>query len=100
MVHFCTKKAPASTLVLIPAHAPEENGRRAREIGSNRSLLKRPDNGLGHAQAAHLLAAGRRCCARAMNCWPREIAVSARLAPIRSEYLEGLRPSLAETLFM
>ena len=68
MVQFCTKKAPVFTLVLIPAHAPEENGRRAREIGLDRSLLKRPDNGLGHAEAAHLLAAGRRCCARPINC--------------------------------
>ena len=68
MVQFCTKKAPAFVDALNSRHAPEQNGRRPRKIGSNRSMLKPPDNGLGHSQAAHLLAAGRRCAARSIIC--------------------------------
>ena len=68
MAQFCTKKAPGFGDALNSRHAPEQNGRRAREFGSNRSLLKAPDNGLGHARAAQLLTASRRCCARPIIC--------------------------------
>ena len=62
------KKAPGSTNALIPAPAPEEEERRESRFGLDRSLPKRPDNGLGRARAAQLLGAGRRCCARPINC--------------------------------
>ena len=88
---FAPKKREDSLTHEIPgAHQSrieEQNGRRARKFGVDRSLLKPPDNGLGHARDAHLLAAGRRCCAP--SC--------ARPIIVCSEKLQSLRASGTNT---